>query len=73
MTTRDRIYKLIDQLPDTAMNDIQAMLQDYMQYNTIIPRLDGLPVYDVGNPDHARIIIDRHVSKDRKLKLVTVK
>ncbi|TWH48487.1 hypothetical protein Salpa_4649 [Sporomusa sp. KB1] len=69
MITRCQIYKIIDQLPDSTLADIQAMLQDYIQYNTPIPRLDGLPVYDLGNPEHTKIILDRHSPKGKKTSL----
>ncbi len=73
MITRRQIYKLIAQLPDSALNDIQAMLQDYIQYNTTVPRLNGLPVYDMENPDHIRIIKDRYLTRDKKSSLKLVK
>ena len=67
---RKQIHKIIDQLPDSALDDVQAMLQDYIDYNTAIPRLDGLPVYDMGNPQHAKIIMSRHDPKPNTLKIV---
>lgn len=61
--TRKQIHKIIDQLPDSALNDVKAMLQDYIEYNTAIPRKDGLPIYDMANPEHIKIILNRHTSK----------
>lgn len=56
MIKRRQIHKLIDQLPETAMDDIEAMLQDYVQYNTAVPRLNGIPVYEMNNPVHVKIL-----------------
>lgn len=68
--TRKQIHEIIDQLPDSALNDVKAMLQDYIQFNTIVLRKDGLPIYEMGNPKHAKIIMSRHVSDKPKLTLI---
>ena len=68
--TRKQIHKIIDQLPESALNDVKTMLQDYIDYNTAIPRLDGLPIYDMGNPQHTKIIMSRHDPKPNTLKIV---
>ncbi len=73
MLRRKQLHKLIDQLPDSALDDVQAMLQDYIQYNTAISRMDGLPVYDMGNPEHTKIIMDRHGPENNKKHLKIVK
>ncbi len=72
MLRRKQLHKLIDQLPDSALDDVLAMLQDYIQYNTTIPRMDVLPVYDMGNPEHMKIVLDRHYPKEQKTALTAV-
>ncbi|MCM0757402.1 hypothetical protein M7775_02325 [Sporomusa sphaeroides DSM 2875] len=73
MLRRKQLHKLIDQLPDSVLDDVRAMLQDYIQYNAAIPRMDGLPVYHTGNPEHTKIIMDRHGSENNKKYLKVAK
>ena len=73
MLRRKQLYKLIDQLPDSALDDVRAMLQDYIQYNTAIPRMDGLPVYDLANPEHMKIVLGRHYPNGRKKRFKVAK
>lgn len=72
MLRRKQLHKLIDQLPDSALDDVQAILQDYIDYNTAVPRLDGLPVYDMGNSEHTKIIMNRHTPSKTSLTAVKV-
>ncbi|WP_373325684.1 hypothetical protein [Sporomusa paucivorans] len=65
MLRRKQLHKLIEQLPDSALDDVWAMLQDYIQYNAAIPRMDGLPVYDMANREHMKIVLGRHTPKER--------
>lgn len=69
MIKRRQIHKIIEELPDTSMNDVHAMLQDYIQYNALIPRLNGIPVYEMNNPLHVKILTQQ-VSAKPSLNLV---
>jgi|GEM_PF-2982886 len=73
MLRRKQLHKLIDQLPESELDDVQTMLQDYLKYKAAIPRLDGLPIYEMGNREHAKIIMDRHLPENNKKHLKVVK
>lgn len=57
---RRKIHQLIDQYSDEKLPELLAVLEDYKKYDTYIPRMNRLPVYDMGNPIHGKIMLERY-------------
>lgn len=66
---RKQVHQLIDQFPPEKLASLLAVIQDYKTYDSYVPRLDGLPVYDMKNPIHTKILLSKHTNPKPALSL----
>jgi len=50
---------MIDDLPEEILINTYWSLNSIKKHQAILLRINNLPVYDIANPDHVKLIIKR--------------
>lgn len=54
---RKRAHKLLDQIPDSKLPEVIDLLNNMVLG---VPMLGKIPVYDMDNPEHVKLMAARH-------------
>jgi len=56
---RKHLHQMIDDLPEEILINTYWSLNSIKKHQAILLRINNLPVYDIANPDHVKLIIKR--------------
>lgn len=67
---RKRLHKLLDQLPDDQLTNIERAIEHTLEHGVAVPFLQGIPVYELDNTEHMKIISEMPAARPEPPKRV---